>query len=182
VNEAKVEETVSDLSDPEMHSDRIKGDDLFICLGTTIKKAGSVAGMEKIDRELPVKIASVAASNGVRNIAVVSSVGASAGSSNYYLRIKGEMEEGIMKLNFDNISIVRPSMLLGDRKKKRVGEIAGKVVMTAVKPIMIGKLAKYRAIHARDVARAMISLVLTAQGKNIIESDRLQILSSDYSK
>jgi len=182
VSEAKVEEIVSDLSDPETLSDKINGDDLYICLGTTIKKAGSVANMEKIDRDLPVRIATVAASNGVRNLAMVSSVGASAGSSNYYLRIKGEMEDGILKLEFESISIVRPSMLLGERKEKRMGEIAGKVVMTAVKPLMIGPLARYRAIHARDVARAMIALIQTAKGKNIVESDRLQALSAEYSK
>jgi uncharacterized protein YbjT (DUF2867 family) len=180
VTETKVEEIVSDFSEPERLSQEIKGDDLFICLGTTIKKAGSVANMEKIDRDLPVKIATVAEANGVKNIAVVSSIGASAASSNYYLRIKGEMEEGIMKLNFENISIVRPSMLLGERKERRAGEIVGKVVMTAFKPVLIGKLSKYRAIHGADVARAMIKMVLEGQGKNILESNELRKLSSTY--
>lgn len=180
VTEAKVEEIVSDFSDPESFSGKITGDDLYICLGTTIRKAGSVANMEKIDRDLPVKIASIAAANGVKRLAVVSSLGASAGSANYYLRIKGEMEEAIMKLSFESISIVRPSMLLGERKEIRASEIVGKVVMTAFKPVLIGKLSKYRAIHGGDVARAMISLVLTAEGKNIIESSELQKLSSRY--
>jgi uncharacterized protein YbjT (DUF2867 family) len=90
------------------------------------------------------------------------------------------MEEAIMKLNFESISIVRPSMLLGERKEIRASEIVGKVVMTAFKPVLIGKLSKYRAIHGGDVARAMISLVLTAEGKNIIESSELQKLSSRY--
>ncbi|MGD0583123.1 MAG: NAD(P)H-binding protein [Bacteroidales bacterium] len=180
VTEVKVEEIVSDFSDPESFSGKITGDDLYICLGTTIRKAGSVANMEKIDRDLPIKIASIAAANGVKRLAVVSSLGASAGSANYYLRIKGEMEEAIMKLNFESISIVRPSMLLGERKEIRASEIVGKVVMTAFKPVLIGKLSKYRAIHGGDVARAMISLVLTAEGKNIIESSELQKLSSRY--
>lgn len=180
VTETKVEEIVADFSDPESFSGKITGDDIYICLGTTIRKAGSVANMEKIDRDLPVKIATIAAANGVKRIAVVSSLGASASSANYYLRIKGEMEEGVLKLNFESISIVRPSMLLGERKEKRAGEIVGKVVMTAFKPVLIGKLLKYRAIHGSDVARAMIRLILAGQGRNIIESGELQKLSSRY--
>jgi uncharacterized protein YbjT (DUF2867 family) len=178
VTETKVEEVVVDFSDPDSFVSMITGNDLFICLGTTIKKAGSVANMEKIDRDLPIAIASGALSNGIRRIAVVSSLGASARSGNYYLRIKGELEDAIMKMNFENISIVRPSMLLGERKERRAGEIVGKVVMTAVKPVLIGKLMKYRAIHAADVARAMIGLILDGEGKNIVESDELQKISA----
>lgn len=177
ITEAKVEEVVTDFSNSSSYSQLINGDDIFICLGTTIKKAGSVANMEKIDRDLPVEIARAAVSAGVKGIAVVSSIGASAGASNYYLRIKGEMEEGIMQLPFARKAIVRPSMLLGDRKEKRTGEMVGKVVMTAIKPVMIGKLLKYRAIHGRDVARAMITLLNTPQEKNIFESDELKRLS-----
>jgi uncharacterized protein YbjT (DUF2867 family) len=170
----KVEEIIADFSDSESLAPKIKGDDLFICLGTTIKKAGSVENMEKVDRDLPVKITQMARSNGVKNIAAVSSIGASADSKNYYLRIKGEMEEGIMMQDFENIVIVRPSMLLGERKERRTGELVGKVVMKAFKPVLTGKLRKYRAIHGKDVARAMIIILEQKPGKKIYESDELQ--------
>jgi len=174
INESGVEEVITDFSNLKSQSLKISGDDLFICLGTTIKKAGSVSNMEKIDRDLPLKIAELASRNGVKKIAVVSSIGASSGSKNYYLRIKGEMEEGILNYDFETIVIVRPSMLLGERKEKRVGEIAGKAVMKAVKPVLTGKLLKFRAIHGRDVARAMIFLIGKETGKRIVESDELQ--------
>lgn len=180
LTEPKVEEIIADFTDPESFSGKVKGDDLYICLGTTIKKAGSVANMEKIDRDLPVKIAEIASRNGVKRIAVVSSLGAKKGASNFYLRIKGEMEERILQMNFENISIVRPSMLLGERKEKRAGELVGKVVMTVVKPVLVGKLLKYRAIHGRDVARGMIGLLLSDNGRKIIESDKLKIVSDNY--
>jgi uncharacterized protein YbjT (DUF2867 family) len=170
----RVEEIIADFSDLENLTPKIKGDDLFICLGTTIKKAGSVENMEKIDRDLPVKIAQIARSNGVKNIAAVSSIGASADSKNYYLRIKGEMEEGIMMQDYENIAIVRPSMLLGERKERRTGELVGKVVMKAFKPVLTGKLRKYRAIHGKDVARAMIIILEQKPGKKIYESHELQ--------
>jgi uncharacterized protein YbjT (DUF2867 family) len=177
ISENKVEEIVGDFSNPASFSGLISGDDIFICLGTTIKKAGSVVNMEKIDRDLPLEIARAALSAGVKGLAVVSSIGASPKTSNYYLRIKGEMEEGIMQLPFDCKAIVRPSMLLGERKEKRTGEMVGKVVMTAFKPVLIGKLMKYRAIHGRDVAKAMINILNTPQEKIIFESDELQKLA-----
>jgi uncharacterized protein YbjT (DUF2867 family) len=180
ITEPKVEEIITDFSNPDLISTKVKGDDLFICLGTTIKKAGSVANMEKIDRDLPLKIAEIAAKNGVKRIAVVSSIGAGAAAANYYLRIKGEMEDGILKMNFENVAIVRPSMLLGERTEKRAGEMVGKVVMMTVSPLLAGKLKKYRAIHGRDVARAMISILNKDQVKNYYESDELQKIANLY--
>jgi uncharacterized protein YbjT (DUF2867 family) len=174
VSEPKVEEIITDFSDPGNLSARLTGDDLFICLGTTIKKAGSIENMEKVDRDLPVKIAELARKNGFRNIAVISSIGANENSKNYYLRIKGELEKGILSLNFENTVIVRPSMLFGERKEKRTGETVGKVVMKAFQPVLLGKLLKYRAIHARDVAKAMILLLKEKKGETIFESDELQ--------
>jgi uncharacterized protein YbjT (DUF2867 family) len=180
ISEPKVEEIVMDFSVPEATSTKITGNDLFICLGTTIKKAGSIMNMEKVDRDLPVSIAEIASKNGVRKIAVVSSIGARAGSGNYYLRIKGEMEDRILDMNYDNIAIIRPSMLLGERNERRVGEFVGKVVMKTVSPLLAGKLKRYRAIHGRDVARAMISILQVEKEKKIFESDELQRISDLY--
>ena len=182
IRENRIEEIVSDLQDVSSIASWINTDDLFICLGTTIKKAGSVTNMEKIDRDLPYDIAAAAFRNGVRNVSVVSSLGASSRSSNFYLRIKGEMEEKIMGLGFENLSIVRPSMLLGERKEKRTGERVGKVVMKAFRPVLVGKLSKYRAIHAADVASAMISLNLGPGGTRIVESDELQRIADSCFK
>ena len=182
VAEQKVTEFVTDFEKIESLSGQIKGDDLFICLGTTIKKAGSITNMEKIDRDLPLKIASLAKENGVKRIAAVSSIGASLSSQNYYLRIKGEMEKGILEMEFENKAIVRPSILLGERKEKRTGEAVGKVFMKAVKPVLTGKLKKYRAIHGKDVARAMMAILQKEHTKEIYESDELQKLANSYNQ
>jgi uncharacterized protein YbjT (DUF2867 family) len=169
-----VEEIITDFSNIGGLGADLKGDDLFICLGTTIKKAGSIESMEKVDRDLPVDIAILARKNGVKRVAVVSSIGADPASKNYYLRIKGEMEQGILTTGFEKTVIVRPSMLMGERKERRPGEIAGKVVMKVIKPVLSGKLLKFRAIHGRDVARAMIMLLDKETDKKIYESDDLQ--------
>jgi uncharacterized protein YbjT (DUF2867 family) len=181
IEHPKLEVAVVDFLNPDSFSGSISGDDLFICLGTTIKKAGSVKKMEEIDRDLPVFIANAAIKTGVKRIAVVSSIGANPSSSNYYLRIKGEMEQKILKCKFENTAIVRPSMLMGDRKEKRGGEAAGKIVMKFFNPLLHGKMRKYRSIHASDVARAMISLLSRDEVKTVYESDELKIISDRYS-
>jgi uncharacterized protein YbjT (DUF2867 family) len=174
ISQLKITEFIVGFSLPLSFSEKVIGDDIYICLGTTIKKAGSVKKMEEIDRDLPVALASVASANGVKRIAVVSALGANPKSSNYYLRIKGEMEEEIQKLKFENIAIVRPSLLLGERKEKRAGEFIGKVVMKTFKPMLIGKMKKYRGIHGQDVAKAMVAILRKPQKKIVYESDELQ--------
>jgi len=174
ISHPKIQEFIVDFSNPDSFSNQINGDDMFICLGTTIKKAGSIKRMEEIDRDLPVMLSSAASQNGVKRIAVVSSIGAKPTSSNYYLRIKGEMENEIMKLKFETIAIVKPSMLLGERKEKRTGESAGKFVMKVFHPFLLGKMKKYRGIHGRDVAKAMIAILQEDQKKRTYESDELQ--------
>ena len=171
---SSIDQVVTDFSDMQKLQESLKGDDIFICLGTTIKKAGSVENMEKIDRDLPVTIAEEARKAGVSRIAVVSSIGADPKSKNYYLRIKGEMEEGILNSAFGRTVIVRPSMLMGDRKEKRPGETAGKIMMKIFNPVLTGKLIKFRSIHGRDVAKAMIALLERENDKMIYESDELQ--------
>jgi uncharacterized protein YbjT (DUF2867 family) len=166
---------IVDIADTNSYKDKIRGDELYICLGTTIRKAGSVRAMEAADRDVPAAISKAARDNGVGAVAVVSSIGASTSSRNYYLRIKGEMEQAIIAVAFDRTIIVRPSMLLGKRREFRFGEEAGKVVMKALKFIFTGRLRKYRGIEARDVARAMIRLLndTTPAGKIFYESDEL---------
>ena len=178
ISHPKIQEFIVDFSNPDSFLDKINGDDIFICLGTTIKKAGSIKRMGEIDRDLPVMLASAASKNEMKRIAIVSSIGANQRSSNYYLRIKGEMEQEILKLKFENIAIVRPSMLLGERKERRAGETAGKVVMKVFKPLLLGKMKKYRGIHGRDVAKAMIEVLQEDQKRNIYESDELQKIAN----
>ena len=174
----KIRETIVNFEKLSEIGALITGDDLFICLGTTIKKAGSVKKMEEIDRDLPVKIASIASDNGIKRIAVVSSIGAAADSANYYLRIKGEMEQGIMALNFDTIAIVRPSMLLGKRNEKRIKEYFGKMFLILISPLLFGKLLKYRGISGTRVAKAMMKILENNHpAKKIFESNELKKIS-----
>ena len=169
----KLREHQVDFSRLGEYSDLMKGDDLFVCLGTTIRKAGSVARFGEIDRDLPVSIAQLAHANGVDGIAVISSIGADSSSRNYYLRIKGEMEAAILNIPFNRIVIARPSMLLGRRKGFRFGESVGRIFMKAIGFLLVGRARKYRGIEGRTVAAAMISLIQLPDRK-IYQSDELQ--------
>ncbi len=176
----KIQEIVVDFEDTQALEEALKGNDLFICIGTTIKKAGSVSNMEKIDRDLPVLLAKYAAKNGVETMVAISSIGANMNSNMYYARIKGEMEMGVLKYPFACKSVVRPSMLLGKRSEFRWKEVWSEKILKVISPLLIGKLRKYRGIKARNVAKAMLVIANTSPCKVAYESDELEALAAKY--
>lgn len=174
IEHIKVIEHIVDVENITSYTDLIRGDDIFICLGTTMKKAGTIARYEELDRDMPVNIASEAYKKGVKRIAVISAQGANSGSRNYYYRIKGEMEEAILELGFTTTIIARPSLLLGERKEFRLLERAGITMYRIFSFLLVGRLRYYRAIHGRDVANAMIDLMARNPERSIFLSSELQ--------
>lgn len=171
---SKIKEHIIDFDRLENNRDLFQVDDVFICLGTTIKKAGSQEAFEKVDLDLPVKIAQLSKSGKVKTLVFISSLGADANSSNFYLRTKGRAEDEILKNGPENSYAVRPSMLFGDRKENRIGESIGKFFMKNLEFLMIGGLKKYRGIYDNQVARAMIIIALSQPKSTIIESEELK--------
>lgn len=151
----KVEEILFNYKDfNEMPSLQINH--VFSCLGTTIKKAGSQKAQQIIDRDYPIEIAKYATKIGAEKMVCVSSIGADAKSSNFYLKTKGEMEEGV-KLNFKNAVFVRPSFLLGKREEMRLGERIGIAIFGLINPLLSGGLSKYKGIQVSQLSKAMIN-------------------------
>ncbi len=153
-------------------------DAAFCCLGTTIKVAGSQAAFRAVDFDAVLAFAVAARAAGVRRFAVVSSLGASARSSNFYSRVKGEMEAAVAALAFDSLVIVRPSMLTGDRaalgQPPRLGE---KLVLALAQPLGGLLPAAWKPIAGATVARAMLrALDEAVPGRRIVESGELQAL------
>lgn len=174
LNHQKLEQHVIDFNSIEKYADLIKGDVLFCCLGTTIKTAGSKEAFIKVDYTYPYKFAQQAKRNGVEKFVLVSSLGADKNSSNFYLKVKGDVEADLSRLKFKNLIIVRPSMLLGNRKEFRLGEVIGKKIMKALTFIFVGKLKKYKAIESRTVAKAMIVLSKNDLSEVVVfENERL---------
>lgn len=151
-----------------------KADAFFCCLGTTIKKAGSQDAFRLVDVQLPTQLIAMAEKMDARSFVLQSSVGAQADSSNFYLKCKGEVEN---TLKFSSIPIkctVRPSILAGPRKEFRLGEKIGLVLMQLLRPLFIGKLKRYRAVHVDRVAESMLKAAKSQEPDwLIIESEAL---------
>ena len=130
--------------------------DVYICLGTTMKKAGSRENFRKVDFGYIQAIARWAKEHGVKSLGIISSVGAAPDSRNFYLRTKGETEQELIKLDFDHLIILRPSLLMGKRQEFRLTEKISIGGMKAIQWMLIGRLRKYRAVEARLVARILV--------------------------
>lgn len=151
---------------------KIKGDDLFSALGTTIRKAGSKEEQYKIDCTYPAMIGLIARQNGVHQYLLVSSVGADPDTANFYLRTKGDLETKIKVMGFDLFVSARPSFLMGERSEFRLGEKIGIGLARLFAPLIPGK---YKGISAEKVAKALIALAnQDLHGVHFVESDRLQ--------
>ncbi len=158
----------------------VQGDDVFCCLGTTMKKAGSKEAFFIVDHDYPLQIARAAIQNGSNQYLIVTAMGADPSSSFFYNRVKGKLEEDLKKVGFSALHIFRPSLLLGNREEKRLGEKIGEAVMNFFNPLMVGPLKKYRAIDSAKVAKAMVIAAQdpladqVPQGAFIHESDQMQ--------
>jgi|SRR5690606_30636852 len=155
-------------------SENLIADDIFCCLGTTMKKAGSKEKFYAVDHTYVVELAKATSKNFARQFLVVSAMGADANSRFYYNRVKGEMEAAVQKFPFTAVHIFRPSLLTGNREETRLGEKIGEVVMNVLNPVMLGPLKKYRSVEARSVAKTMLKTALeSGGGVKIHESDEI---------
>lgn len=150
----------------------LKANDVFCCLGTTMKLAKSKAAFRVVDYEYPLQLANALKANGAQQFLLVSALGANRKSSIFYNKVKGELEEAITALKFGATYIFRPSLLLGDRKELRAGENGAKFVYQ-----YLGFLipAKYKGIESSKVARAMLAESQSGKsGVHVYESSVLQ--------
>lgn len=160
------------VGDPAVFLPQLRGqvDIAFCCLGTTIKQAGSEEAFRAIDLDMVVGFAKRAREMGARHLIVISAIGADPKSSIFYNRVKGQMEEALKAQGWPQLTIVRPSLLLGERLEPRLAEqLAG--------PLSRLIPGKYHCIEVCELARAMWRLALEEQdGVRVVESDELRKL------
>ena len=143
-------------------------------------KAGSEQAFRQVDFDYPLTVGRAALAAGAQKLLVVTAVGADPESRIFYNRVKGELERALEALALPELHVFRPSLLLGDRAERRVGE---RIAMFAARPVgalLGGSLKKYRPIPAADVARAMVHVALEREpGKpvNLYEFDRIEVLA-----
>jgi uncharacterized protein YbjT (DUF2867 family) len=167
------------LVNSDLKKQQLENVDVAFCaLGTTIKTAGSQEAFYHVDHDLVLAFAKNVKAAGAKTFVLVSSVGANPSTSNFYLRVKGETERDLQEIGFESVIILRPSMLMGERKEFRFGEWVGKGLMSIFNPIMIGSMSKYRGIHGKTVANAMLKLGKeNLKGVHILEGDDLHAFS-----
>lgn len=172
----KTEVRITNFRDPASFARGLEGDALFSALGTTLRVAGSKEAQYEVDYTFQYEVAKAAKAAGVPALGLVSSLGANARSPSFYSRMKGELDRDVAALGFARTRIVKPSILEGDRVESRPGEAVGAVLMRG-----LGKLpgiSRYRPIHVRTVARALIASVLDpTPGLVVTESNELFTLA-----
>jgi uncharacterized protein YbjT (DUF2867 family) len=169
ISNPKLEEHIIDFDELSVWKQDLVGYTLFSCMGTTLKTAGSKEKQYVIDFTYPYQCIDAAIQNGTKQIILVSSIGAKASSSNFYLRMKGELEEAIKKLNPENFIVFRPSILDGNRVESRPAEYLAIKIMR-----ILGKLPflkKYAPTPVKDLAASMIKITLeNNEGIKVLES------------
>lgn len=175
----KIEEHLIDFNDLKPIEPFVKGDVMFCTMGTTIKKAGSKEAFRLVDVVYPEQFAQMALNNQVKQFLLISSLGADLESNNFYLKTKGEIETFLQQSAFNSVSILRPSLLLGDRKEFRLGEKLATYILPVLSLFLIGPFKKYKAIEAKTVAKAMVNIALQNKpGFTIYPSDELQTIGN----
>ncbi|MBF9149891.1 NAD(P)H-binding protein [Novosphingobium jiangmenense] len=161
------------LSDTGHWSDAIaagRPDTVVIALGTTIKAVGGdKQAFRAVDHDLVLECAAAAKAAGARQLIVISSVGAQFSSKNFYLSVKGEVEDKLAKLHLDRLDVIRPGLLRGKREgAPRPAERIGMILSPLADLLMLGSLRKYRSAKASDVARVILTLAGAKQGGRFV--------------
>ena len=175
IQHAKLTQHIIDFDQPEAYHKLVVGDDLFCTIGTTIKKAGSKDAFRTVDFEYPKQFAIYAIENKVKNFYLVSSLDANAKSANFYLKTKGEIQDFLKTCTFESVSILQPSLLIGNRTEFRLGEKVGAFFMKAFSFVFQGNFKKYKPIEAVTVAKALVEIgKKESKGFTIYKSDEIQ--------
>ena len=174
VNNPKVEIIKTDFSNLEQYKDKIIGDDCFFCIGTTKKDTPNKDEYRRVEYNIPVDVAKIAKTNSVKSFYYVSSIGANPNASSNYLKNKGQVEGELKNLNFSKLAIIRPSLLIGNRKSFRLGEVIFTPVMNTLTLFAFGSLKKYKPIKLQNVVKSILHISKNVSDKIVFESDELE--------
>ncbi|MFC7440561.1 oxidoreductase [Laceyella putida] len=177
IHHPKCREHLIDFADLESKPPLFAVDDLFCCLGTTMKKAQSKEAFRLVDYTYPLQVGQLAKSQGIQSYSLISSIGANPRSPFFYTRTKGELEEALTALDLPALHIFRPSLLLGERQETRLMEDLAQRLTPALNPLLVGPLRAYRPIKEATVAQAMVYQAQSGlTGTHVVESWEMEKL------
>jgi uncharacterized protein YbjT (DUF2867 family) len=176
----KVTQYIGNLLKLEDFKTNFTGDEVYCCLGTTAKKTPDKTLYKAIDYGIPVTAAKLSKEQNISTFLIISAMGANKNSSVFYNKTKGEMEQSVLQQNIKNTFILRPSLIGGERKERRVLEKIGLVVFKIIQPLFIGQLKKYKIINAESIAQAMLNLANnTSHSEVIITSNDIKRIATN---
>ena len=173
IQSPKLKEIIIDF---DTYHGTVDADNVFCCLGTTIKVAKTKEAFKKVDLEYPVKFAQLQFNAGSKRFMVISAMGAAEDSLFFYSRVKADMEKLLSNIGYPKLIIFRPALITGDRKEHRAGEKIASSINEILNHVLIGPLKKYQSISAKAIASCMLSYSCNNQvyGKVVIGSDRIK--------
>lgn len=175
IEDPKLEIIIADFEDLTKLGKKLAADDVYCCLGTTMKKSGSKEAFYKVDFHYPLELAKLAQAQKASQFFLVSAMGANIKSKIFYNKVKGEIEVAISSIPFQGVNVFRPSLLLGDRKEQRIGEKFAIIISSIISPLMLGPLKKFKPIHASAIALGMLKIAKQElHGFYIFESDQIK--------
>jgi uncharacterized protein YbjT (DUF2867 family) len=169
LNHPKLREVITDFKNLNDLESKITGDALICCLGTTRKKTPNLNEYKAIDYGLTINIAQLAQKLNVQQVHLISAIGADPNSKIFYNKLKGETEQALIKMDFPQTIIYRPSLLIGKREEFRFGELIAQKLAPIFDLFLFGSLIKYHSISANLIANAIINRIF-------IDRDSLQII------
>lgn len=175
IKSSKVIQIIADFNTVQQKIKNLSVDIFFCCIGTTKKKTPNQEEYYKIDHDYPILVAKTLKMNGCETLSIISSIGANSNSKNFYLRLKGNIEQGIKELNYKKTQIFRPSLLLGKRNESRFLENIAQYIYPLLNVFLFGKLENYKSIKAETVAKAMAKLAINeASGTFIYKTKEIK--------
>jgi uncharacterized protein YbjT (DUF2867 family) len=173
----KLTEVITDFKNLSEINSNVMGDALICCLGTTRKKTPNLQEYKNIDFGLTVEIAKIAKENDVQQVHLISAIGADPKSKIFYNKLKGETEQALIKIDFSQTIIYRPSLLIGKRNEFRFGELVAQKLAPIFDFFLIGSLKKYHSISANTIAKAVLNRIVSKSKKiEIKEFNEIQLL------
>lgn len=163
IGSPRLKTLITDYAGLDALGSELAVDEVFCCLGTTLRKAGSRAAFERVDHGMVLDLARATRAAGARSLLVVSAVGSSEHSPSFYSRVKARMEQDVSALGFDTVQILRPSLLLGTREESRPAEELSQRLSPVLAPLLRGRLARYRPVRGSAVAEALVTLAQRAE-------------------
>jgi uncharacterized protein YbjT (DUF2867 family) len=173
IRDEKLQEHLIDLLKLSDHESDFLADEVFCCIGTTRAKTPDKDLYRKIDYGIPVSAAALCKKNKIRTFVVISALGASAESSIFYNKLKGQMENALVSTGISKIHILKPSLIGGYREENRPGEWFAKKVFLVLNTLLVGPLRKYRSINPETIARCMVWLANNSYDRVKIPSDQI---------